>query len=269
VSTATREARAGLAILRRDFDLVRRYLSWELVFLFYNVVNVLSIALIAYLEPAQKRSEIILYLSIGALLWGFLSVLFQEIANAVSVERWEGTIETAFMAPMHRLTYLIGTSAYALVYGLVRTGIALLAIALFFHLSFAHARALPAAAILAASCLPFVGLGLVAAVLPVLSTERGAQATQVLQGILLLVSGVYYPISVLPGWIRWLGEISPATYTLEAERAALLSGSGWALLGPDFLRLLLSGALLIPLGLWGFSLGEQHALRTGRLKRNG
>lgn len=269
MATLSKEMRAGGAVLTRNFHLVRRYLSWELVFLFYSVINVLTIGLIAYAEPAARRGEMVLYLSIGALLWGFLSLLFQEIANAVSVERWEGTIEYSFMAPVHRFTYLAGTVGYAVAYGLVRTVVALVAVALFFHLRAPGADLWGAALVVVASSLPFVGLGLVAAVLPLLSTERGAQATQVIQGVILLVSGVYYPIAVLPGWLAWLGRLSPATYTLDAERAAILHGAGWAALAPDILRLLAAGLVLVPLGLVVFQWGERVALRTGRLKRNG
>ena len=269
MATLTREVRAGGAVLTRNFHLVRRYLSWEIVFLFYSVINVLTIGLIAYAVPAAARATEVLYLSIGALLWGFLSLLFQEVANAVSVERWEGTIEYSFMAPVHRFTYLAGTVGYAITYGLARTLVALVAVALFFHLHAPHADLVGAAVVIVASSVPFVGLGLVAAVLPLLSTERGAQATQVIQGVILLVSGVYYPITVLPGWIQWLGRLSPATYTLEAERAAILGGAGWATLGPDVFRLLAAGVVLVPLGLLVFQWGERVALRTGRLKRSG
>lgn len=105
--------------------------------------------------------------------------------------------------------------------------------------------------------------------MPVLSTECCAQAAQVLKGVLLLVSGVNDSISVLPGWIRWLGDISPATYTLQAEHAALPAHAGWIHLAPDFLCLVASGIVLIPLGVWVFGQGERYALRTGHLKRTG
>ena len=269
MAALAKELRAGGAVLTRNLHMVRRYLSWELVFLFYSVINVLTIGLIAYAEPARARSSMVLYLAIGALLWGFLSLLFQEVANAVSVERWEGTIEYSFMAPVRRITYLAGTVGYAVLYGLARTLVALVAVSLFFHLRAPHADILGAAVIIVASSVPFIGFGLVAAVLPLLSTERGAQATQVIQGVILLVSGVYYPISVLPGWLQWLGRLSPATYTLDAERAAILHAAGWATLGPDVLRLLAAGVVLVPVGLLVFTWGERMALRTGRLKRNG
>ena len=41
-----------------------------------------------------------------------------------------------------------------------------------------------------------------AAALPVMSPERGAEATHIFQGSLLLVSGVYYPVDVLPRWLQ-------------------------------------------------------------------
>ena len=69
-----------------------------------------------------------------------------------------------------------------------------------------------------------VGIGMMAAILPLLYVERGAQMTFVLQSCLLLVSGVYYPVSVLPEWMQVLSKLSPATYVLDGVRAGLLDG---------------------------------------------
>ena len=63
-----------------------------------------------------------------------------------------------------------------------------------------------------------VGIGMIAAILPLLYVERGAQMTFVLQSCLLLVSGVYYSIEVLPGWMQVLSRLSPATYVLDGVR---------------------------------------------------
>ena len=162
-----------------------------------------------------------------------------------------------------------GVCAWAVLYGLVRTLVVLVGVAIFFHVSLQGADLAGAGLVLLVSSVPFIGLGLMAAVLPLLSTERGAQATQVIQGVLLLVSGVYYPISALPHWIRWAAVLSPATYTLKAVRAAVLSGAPiHSLLGVSG-GLLASGVVLIPLGLGIFMLAERHAMRTGSLKRNG
>lgn len=87
--------------------------------------------------------------------------------------------------------------------------------------------------------------------------------------VLLLVSGIYYPVSALPHWLQGFSVLSPATFALEGVRAALLQGATVAELLPVMLRLLLMAAVLIPLGLLVFHLGEQHAKRSGLLKRNG
>lgn len=270
MSVMVGEGRAIWSLVRRNFHLMRRYLGWELVFWFYNVINTLTIGLIGFTMPAgPARNRMIIYLAIGALLWNFLSILFQEVSNSVQWERWEGTIEYSFMAPIRRLTYLLGVCVWAVLYGMVRTMVVLVGVALFFHVSLKGADFPGAALVLMVSSVPFIGLGLMAAVLPLLSTERGAQATQVIQGVLLLVSGVYYPISALPHWIRWAAVLSPATYTLRAVRRAVLSGAPLHSLIGVSAGLLGSGLILIPMGLAIFMLAERYAMRTGSLKRNG
>jgi ABC-2 type transport system permease protein len=91
--------------------------------------------------------------------------------------------------------------------------------------------------------------------------------------LLLLVSGVYYPVTVLPLWIQPLAWISPATYALRAARKLLgLEGTGEATypaILPDLFRLAVLGAILLPLGLWVFGKAEHWAKRNGKLKRTG
>ncbi len=52
--------------------------------------------------------------------------------------------------------------------------------------------------------------------------------TFVIQSVLLLISGVYYPIEVLPPWMQVLSHLSPATYVLDGVRGALIHGRGLA-----------------------------------------
>jgi ABC-2 type transport system permease protein len=61
-------------------------------------------------------------------------------------------------------------------------------------------------------------------ILPLLFPERGAQMTHVIIAMLLLVSGVYYPVEVLPEILQKLAVLSPATYVLDGTRQAILEG---------------------------------------------
>ena len=60
--------------------------------------------------------------------------------------------------------------------------------------------------LLAVASVSFVGLGMITAVLPLISPEKGAQLGFIAQGLLLVVSGVYYPVSVLPQWMQAISD---------------------------------------------------------------
>jgi ABC-2 type transport system permease protein len=83
------------------------------------------------------------------------------------------------------------------------------------------------------------------------------------------VSGVYYSIDVLPGWMQVLSHVSPATYVLDGVRKGLIDGAPVTALLGDVWPLFVMGALLIPFGLWAFGRAERYAKRTGKLKRVG
>jgi len=251
--------------VERNFALIKRYIGWEIVFLSYNVVNALAIGLIGVTMGKEK----VLYLIIGAMVWGFLSILFHEISESIAWERWEGTIEYTFMAPISRFIHLIGNCLHAISYGVVRSSIILLIVVLFFGISIHGANLITLLIILIVSGLSFIGLGLIAAVLPLLSTEKGAYATHIFEAVLLLISGVYYEIEVLPVWIRPFSYMSPATYTLRAMRAAFLEGASLGDLLPAIGLLFGLGVILIPLGMIVFQHAEYYAKKTGKLKRSG
>lgn len=209
------------------------------------------------------------FLLVGALLWNYLSMLFDVLSETVSWERWEGTIEYTFMSPSSRATHLLGMGLYAVLYGIVQTAITLGVVSLFFDLDLSGANYGGALLVLAVCSVSLVGFGIVAAVLPLLSPEKGQQVSYIVSSLLLLVSGVYYPVSVLPDWMQAIVNLSPVTYALEGSREALLEGAGLAELRGEILALLVMGAVFVPLGLPVFHLGESYAKRTGKLKRSG
>jgi ABC-2 type transport system permease protein len=259
--------KASYAFFERNFFLTRRYWGWELAFLVYSVAGALSISLIG---AASGDDRLLLMLIIGAVFWNYLSVVFSWIAETIAVERWEGTLEYTFMAPIRRWTQLLGSCVYAMGYGLVHTAAILLVLIVFFQqLEPATMNMATAVVFVLLGSFSFVGIGMMAAILPLLYVERGAQMTFVLQSCLLLVSGVYYPVAVLPEWMQALSRLSPATYVLDGVRAGLLDGTPVTALMHDVVPLIAMGIVLIPAGLWAFGRAERYAKRTGKLKRVG
>jgi ABC-2 type transport system permease protein len=263
---------ATWGFVQRNYYLTKRYFLWEFVWFLYTTANAMSIGYIG-VGVQQGNNDatttITTFLLIGAMLWSYLSMLFDILSETVSWERWEGTIEYTFMSPASRATHLIGTSIYAVIYGIIRTAIMFVAISLFFDLKVSNANYLAAVIMLAIASVSLIGVGMMAAVMPLLSPEKGQQVTFIFASVLLLVSGVYYEVDVLPGWMQSLATISPVTYALRGVRAALLDGTGITSLWSDIWPLLIMGVICVPLGIGIFQLGERYAKRTGRLKRSG
>jgi ABC-2 type transport system permease protein len=260
-------------VIERNAYLVKRYGWWELAFFIWTVANTLTIVFIAkgvkasggHLDVERATTTLL----IGAVIWSYLGIIFEILTETVAWERWEGTIEYTFMAPLARAVHLGGMGLFAVLYGVLRTALLFIVIGLFFGLHFQQANFITALVLLAVASVSFVGIGMVTAVLPLISPEKGAQLGFIAQGFLLVVSGVYYPVSVLPQWMQWLSTISPATYALRGIRAAILNGDSVGARWGDLWPLLVLGAVSIPLGLAVFRTGERYAKRHGKLKRSG
>ena len=264
----------GLAgVVERNIYLVKRYIWWDVAFFVWTVANTLTIVFIAKgIEAGGGQidvNEVTTILLVGAVVWAYLGIIFEILTETVAWERWEGTIEYTFMAPLSRPIHLFGMGLFAIVYGVIRAVLLFAVVALFFHLELANANFAAALVVLVVASISFIGIGMMTAVLPLISPEKGTQLGFVAQGILLVVSGVYYPVSVLPEWMQWLAKISPATYALDGIRDAIINGAGISAMWPDIWPLILIGIVSVPLGLEVFRRGELYAKRHGKLKRSG
>jgi ABC-2 type transport system permease protein len=256
-------------VVERNLYLTKRYFLWDVAFLLWTIANTLTIVFISRgvdLSPVA-RNELATKLLVGGVIWAFLGIIFEIVTETVAWERWEGTIEYTFMAPVSRPVHLIGMGIYAVIYGLVRAAAIFVAVVAFIGIHLPHANYGAAVALLAIASISFIGVGMMTAVLPLVSPEKGTQLGFVAQGLMLVVSGVYYPVSVLPDWMQWIAKISPATYALRGNREQILNGAGlaWA----DVWPLLVIGAFSIPIGLSVFKVGERYAKKRGKLKRSG
>ena len=266
---ARRQLIGLFGIVERNVYLTKRYFLWDLAFMVWTIANTLTIVFIARSAGLHAAAENTLAtrLLVGATIWAFLGIIFEFMTETVAWERWEGTIEYTFMAPLSRPVHLIGMGLFAIGYGVIRASLLFGVVAAFFGLHLHDANYAAALVVLMVASISFIGIGMMTAVLPLISPEKGTQLGFVAQGLMLVVSGVYYPVSVLPGWMQWISKISPATYALRANREQILHGTGvaWA----DVWPLLVLGLVSVPLGLLVFRTGERYAKKHGKLKRSG
>ena len=138
-----------------------------------------------------------------------------------------------------------------------------------FGVDLAQANVPTALMVIVVGSVSVIGLAIVAAVLPLLFTERGAQMTFVIHSSLLLISGVYAPVEVLPALAA--GAVAAVADDLRAAQRARGAArrGGWRSRrrrpgdpGGDGRRAGARWTLI-------FREAERYAKRTGRLKRSG
>lgn len=263
------------AFFERQINLWKRYWCWELVWLVYGVVNTLAITFIAEqvgqdsIVGRDEVNRLVMFLLIGTLVWAYLSAVLDDVSLVVGWERWEGTIEHTLMAPVPRVIHLLGMSVFGVAHAVLRTVLIFAMAAPFFDINVANADWIAAFAVLAVGSISVIGLAILAGILPLLYPERGPQMSFMVQAAVLLVSGVYYSVDVLPGWLQAVSYLSPATYMLDGIRGAMLDGQGIAEMVRILVILFIFGVLLVPLSVAAFALAEKWAKITGRLKRHG
>src|SRR5829696_2955124 len=193
-AAALRHELIGLAgVFERNVYLVKRYVWWDVAFFVWTVANTLTIVFIAKgIEAGGGQidvNQVTTILLVGAVVWAYLGIIFEILTETVAWERWEGTIEYTFMAPLSRPIHLFGMGLFAIVYGVVRAVLLFGVVAAFFDLNLAEADYLAAIAVLLVASVSFMGIGMMTAVLPLISPEKGTQLGFMAQGILLVISG--------------------------------------------------------------------------------
>ena len=80
-----------------------------------------------------------------------------------------------------------------------------------------------------------------------------------------LVGGAFFPVEILPDWLRVISFLLPITHALEALRLSMLEGYSIATLWRPLTALAVMAGTMLPLGLWLFSYAVDHARREGTL----
>jgi ABC-2 type transport system permease protein len=254
VSVLAAEARKLPAFVRRDF-----LVAWSYRMSFVtDLLGLAGQALVFYfvgqlVDPSKMPTyggEDVTYLefaAVGMLLGAFIQFGMHNVAAAVRNEQLQGTLESLLVTPTAPHTLQLGSVAFLFLYIPIRIVLLLGAIALAFGLDFELSGALPALVLLLAF-MPFVwGLG-VASAAAVVTFKRGAGLLAMGTLVVALVSGLYFPIGLLPAWLTAIAEQNPIALAVEGMRESLLGGAAWAEIAPTL-------ALLTPMSLAALAVG--------------
>jgi ABC-2 type transport system permease protein len=259
------------AFLRRDF-----LIAWSYRMSFVSDVAglILMVTVFAFVsklvDPTKlpsyggHRATYMEFVVVGLALGAFIQLGLHRVSVAIRNEHMLGTLESLLMTPTTSATLQLGSIVYDVVYIPIRTAIFIAIAAFAFGLDFELSGIVKAAAILVVF-VPFVwGLGVVSAA-GVLTFKRGAGLLGFGGTILVLASGAYFPVTLLPGWVAATASVNPVAVAIDGMREALIGGAGWSDVAPALLFLVPMAILSLALGVVAFSAALARERRNGTL----
>lgn len=271
IGAFTGELRKLPAFVRRDFLVAWSYRMSFVSDLVGLVGQVIVFYFIGQLVDSSRLPTFggtsVTYLefaAVGIALGVFIQFGLDRVSAAMRGEQLMGTLESVLMTPTAPSTIQLGSVAFDLIYIPLRTAAFLGAVTLAFGLHFQAGGIAPALLLLLAF-IPFVwGLGVLTAAL-LLTFRRGGSLVGLGAVVVGLLSGVYFPLSLLPGWLHGIANTNPVAQAINGMREALLGGASLADLASNFALVVPFSAASLLIGLGVFRLAVRREQRRGTL----
>jgi ABC-2 type transport system permease protein len=200
---------------------------------------------------------------IGIAFHSYLQTALRSFSGQIRDAQILGTLEVQLVTPTPVPQVILFSSLFSFLWTSLRVVI-FLGLGLLFGLKIHPSATGVALLILLLTVIAFASLGLISASF-ILAFKRGDPLIWLFSGTSTLLGGLYYPVSVLPDWLRPLSNLLPITWALEAMRRALLTGASAYELRSEIGILALFAGLGVPLGVWIFQRAVRHAMAQGSL----
>ncbi|HSJ90230.1 MAG TPA: ABC transporter permease [Anaerolineales bacterium] len=269
------ELRALMAVIRREWMIFTRYPSWVIALFIWPLIFPMMYIFTARALAGPDGSgltvfmkitgatDFIGYIVIGSTVWMWQNVVLWDVGFALRNEQMRGTLESNWLSPTWRFTYLLGHSGPQLVSMLMFFTITALEFGLMFGVRMNGSVWMILLMVLAA--IPSIyGLGFAFASLVITVKEANAFVF-LIRGLVMIFCGITFPISLLPGWMQVIANWLPQSYLIHGMRAAAFSNAGIRELAPDLIPLLLFGAFWLVIGYFTFLWMERRARTTGAI----
>jgi ABC-2 type transport system permease protein len=263
--------RVLVAFVRRELAAVGGYRAAFVIRLFGFGLAVGSLLFLSRFVGASVNPHLAAYRGnyLGFVVLGILGAQFQQVGVSVLAQRIRmaqvmGTLEAEVATPAPPWMVLGAPPIYEFGTAALRSAGYLLGAKLLLGLDLSHVNGLSLLVAVPLIVAAFSGLGLLAAATTML-VRRLNPVAMVIGSLSFFLSGVMYPVSVLPAWLRAFGQLLPLTHALAVLRGALLVGSGLGELRSSLLALLIFAGVLAPFGAGMFAFALRRARIDGSL----
>jgi len=215
---------------------------------------------------AQYGGNYLAYVVVGVLLNQICLAALDGPFTTISDAFWEKRLETYRLSIHGIWANLLGRLSWDVGFSVVLQGVALIILLLAGGLSLHATINIPLVLLVCLLLLAAnAGLGIAGASLFFLLEVKSGQdpITWAYRYLVMLVSGLYVPLSILPGWLRAVGSVLPQTYGLSAVRALVLTGADASLVRGSVLGLLITTGLAVAAGYGMLTWALRRAERQG------
>jgi ABC-2 type transport system permease protein len=265
-------------VTRRTWEFFRRDLLIEASSRFSLLLQLMNIAITmagyVFLSRLVEKESLLRwtptgdgyfpFVVVGMATSGAMLTALNGLSRGLQLQQSSGVLKPVFFGQTRPETVVLLSS----VYPVMRAGVDLLIYlavgSLFGGLSVAGANLLGAVGVAALAIVAFASLGVWAAAFSVLF-RWGNPFLWVIGSSSWLLSGVLYPLALLPAPLRWAAELFPLTHALDGLRAALLAGAPLQELAVPALWLTGFILLVAPSGLAVFNAGLTRTRIHGTL----
>jgi len=210
--------------------------------------------------------DIVAFIFTGYMLMGFIGTAVWAMGFSIRRERWFGTLEAIYVTPTSRLGQVLGMALHSTIHQSLGTLIQFIVIYLTFGLALNIGGILPALGIFALMMLALYGFGIVISALS-LFLKEGWMVSDGLYSIMMILSPVAYPLTVLPTLAQQASNVFPTASALIGMRSFLIENYQPEVVTNVFLHLLVLGAVWILFGILVFRLADIYVRKRGMLKK--
>jgi ABC-2 type transport system permease protein len=161
---------------------------------------------------------------------------------AISQEKEIGTMDGMMVAPINRLSIILGKTLAQTVRGLIQ-GVIILVLAVGLFGVTIQGSILLVFGLLLLGVFSFVGLGIV-----ITSFTKDQETAQMLMMTLMFpmmfLSGVFFPIQQMPWYMQGISKFLPLTYAANALRKVMVLGAGVPAISTELIVLVVFGAVM-------------------------
>ncbi|HNX39033.1 MAG TPA: ABC transporter permease [Methanothrix sp.] len=226
---------------------------------FWPMISLLSIGLLT--RFLKVDASMVSFLLVGAIALTILQVAQIDVAYVLLFDMWSKSIKNTFISPVRSYHLVFGAALFGIVRGSVVFGILAGVSHYLFGFDFQEGGLVPVLIFLGGVFAMAAVIGIAVCISILTFGQKADVAAWSLSGLILLVSGIYYPVEVLPPLLQAAARLLPLTYFLEYYRSIFIPGQHHLATG------VFLAAFYLLLGLLLLEYAIERARKTGILLR--